>query len=161
MRLEETVIILLEVELPLLRNIDISYIIKLKQLLSIISESAPFVPNISRLSDRIGINRHTLIAYLHYLTEAKLINSLYTKARGIGALKKPDKLFLENSNLMYLLAGKIKTSEKGTVRETFFFNQVAPSHEMLYPQQGNFLVDGKYTIEIGGKKQESTADPNL
>ncbi|MFW5715224.1 MAG: ATP-binding protein [bacterium] len=153
MRLEESVIMLLEVELPLLRNIDISYVIKLKQLLSIIAESAPFIPNISRLSDRIGINRHTLITYLHNLTEARLINSLYKQARGIGALKKPDKLFLENSNLMYLLADKMRTSNKGTVRETFFFNQVGTNYNLLYPQQGDFLVEGKYTIEIGGKNK--------
>ncbi|MGC9313817.1 MAG: ATP-binding protein [Sediminispirochaetaceae bacterium] len=152
-RLEETLIMLLEVELPLLRNIDLSYVIKLKQLLSIISESAPFVPNISRLSDRIGINRHTLITYLHYLTEARLINSLYKQARGIGALKKPDKLFLENTNLMYLLAGHVKTSDKGTVRETFFFNQIGTSHELVYPEQADFLVDGKYTFEIGGRNK--------
>ncbi|MDY7027239.1 MAG: AAA family ATPase [Spirochaetota bacterium] len=152
-RLEETLIMLLEVELPLLRNIDLSYVIKLKQLLSIISESAPFVPNISRLSDRIGINRHTLINYLHYLTEARLINSLYKQAPGIGALKKPDKLFLENTNLMYLLAGHVKTSDKGTVRETFFFNQIGTSHELVYPEQADFLVDGKYTFEIGGRNK--------
>jgi len=153
LRLEETILMLLEVELPLLRNIDISYVIKLKQLLSIISESAPFIPNISRLSDRIGINRQTLITYLHYLTQARLINALYKKARGIGALSKPDKLFLENSNLMYLLAGNTRTSHKGTVRETFFFNQVGAAHELHYPEQGDFLVNRKYTIEIGGKNK--------
>lgn len=153
MRLEETIIMLLEVELPLLRQIDISYVIKLKQLMGILAESAPFVPNITRLSDRIGINRQTLIAYLHYLNEARLINSLYKEARGIGALKKPDKLFLENSNLMYLFAGSSKTSDIGTVRETFFFNQLTPSHELLYPERGDFLVDKRYTIEIGGKNK--------
>lgn len=105
---------LLEVELPLLRQIDISYVIKLKQLMGIIAESAPFVPNISRLSERIGINRQTLIAYLHYLAEARLINSLYKEARGIGALTKPDKIFLENSNLMHLFAGGSTSPDTGT-----------------------------------------------
>jgi predicted AAA+ superfamily ATPase len=105
------------------------------------------------LSDRIGINRQTLITYLHYLTEARLINSLYKQARGIGALKKPDKLFLENSNLMYLLAGNVKTSDKGTVRETFFFNQAGAVHKLQYPEHGDFLVDRKYTIEVGGRNK--------
>lgn len=153
MKLEETVIMLLEVELPLLRQIDISYVIKLKQLMGILAESVPFVPNISRLSDRIGINRQTLIAYLHYLTEARLINSLYKEARGIGALKKPDKLFLENTNLIYLFRGNSQASGTGTVRETFFFNQLSPSHDLLYPEQGDFLVNSRYTFEIGGKNK--------
>lgn len=74
-RLEETVQMILELELPQLRGIEIAYVPKLKQLLHIISESAPFIPNISKLSERIGINRHTLLAYLHYLHEAKLILS--------------------------------------------------------------------------------------
>lgn len=81
---------------------------------NIIAESAPFVPNIFRLSDRIGINRQTLIAYLHYLTEARLINLLYKEARGIGALTKPDKIFLENGNLMHLFAGGPTASDRGT-----------------------------------------------
>lgn len=153
MRLEETIIMLLEVELPLLRQIDISYVIKLKQLMGIIAESAPFVPNISRLSDRIGINRQTLIAYLHYLREARLINSLYKEAYGIGALTKPDRIFLENSNLMHLFAGGPAASDRGTERETFFFNQLSPAHELRYPEQGDFLVDNTYTVEIGGKNK--------
>ena len=153
MRLEETINVLLEVELPFLRQIDISYVIKLKQLMGIIAESAPFVPNISRLSDRIGINRQTLIAYLHYLTEARVINSLYKEARGISALKKPDKIFLENTNLMYLFAGSSGTGDKGTARETFFLNQLAHSHQVRYPEQGDFLVENTYTIEIGGKNK--------
>jgi uncharacterized protein len=153
MRLEEAVVMLLEVELPLLRQIEIGYVIKLKQLMGIIAESAPFAPNISRLSDRIGINRQTLVAYLHYLAEARLINSLYKEARGIGALTKPDKIFLENSNLMHLFAGESTPPDKGTVRETFFFNQLSRAHELRYPEQGDFLVDNTYTIEIGGKNK--------
>lgn len=153
MKLEETVLMLLEVELPLLRQIDISYVIKLKQLMGILAESVPFVPNVSRLSDRIGINRQTLIAYLHYLTEASLMNSLYKKAGGIGALKKPDKLFLENTNLIYLFRGNSQARSTGTVRETFFFNQLSPSHDLLFPEQGDFLVNTRYTFEIGGKNK--------
>jgi len=151
MRLEETILMLLEVELPLLRSIDISYVIKLKQLLSIISESAPFIPNITRLSDRIGINRQTLLGYLHNLEEAKLINTIYRKSRGLSALQKPDKIFLENTNLMYLF--KDNFADKGNLRETFLCNQLKYDHNLQYAEQGDFLVDGEYTIEVGGKNK--------
>ncbi len=151
MRLEETILMLLEVELPLLRHIDISYVIKLKQLLSIISESAPFVPNITRLSDRTGINRQTLLGYLHNLDEAKLINTIYRKSRGLSALQKPDKIFLENTNLMHLF--KDSLADKGNLRETFLCNQLKYDHELQYAEQGDFLVDGEYTIEVDGKNK--------
>jgi len=147
----KTTLLLLEVELPLLRYIEIAYIIKLKQLLSIIAKSAPFVPNISRLSERIGINRQTLLGYLHYLTEAKLIRALFKDSRGIGALQKPDKIFLENPNLMYLFQGG--SADKGNLRETFFANQVGFQHKVNYPSRGDFIIDSKYTVEIGGKNK--------
>jgi len=141
----------LELELPQLRGIEIAYVPKLKQLLHIISESAPFIPNISKLSERIGINRHTLLAYLRYLHEAKLILCLYRDAHGISALQKPDKLYLENTNLMYLL--KDARPDIGTVQETFLANQLSYGHELEYSETGDFLVDGQYTIEVGGKNK--------
>ncbi len=151
MRLEETVLMVLETELPYLRNIEIAYVGKLKRLLSIIAESAPFIPNITRMSDRIKINRQTLIAYLHYMEEAKLITGIYKRSRGLGALQKPDKIFLENTSLMYLSAGA--EPDKGNLRETFLVNQLSFGHELHYPESGDFLVDRKYTIEAGGKNK--------
>jgi uncharacterized protein len=151
MRLEETVLMVLETELPYLRNIEIAYVGKLKRLLSIIAESAPFIPNITRMSDRIKINRQTLIAYLHYMEEAKLITSIYKRSRGLGALQKPDKIFLENTSLMYLSARA--EPDRGNLRETFLVNQLSFGHELHYPESGDFLVDRKYTIEAGEKNK--------
>jgi predicted AAA+ superfamily ATPase len=91
--------------------------------LGVISESAPFIPNISRLSERIGINRQTLLAYIQHLEEARLTRNLYRQARGTGILQKPAKLFLENTNLMHLFKGD--QWEKGNVRETFLMNQIS------------------------------------
>jgi len=141
----------LELELPMLRHVEIAYVHKLKQLLSIISESAPFIPNISKLSERIGINRQTLLAYLQYLAEAKLIRSLYKDAHGIGALQKPDKLYLENTNLMYLFKGSL--ADVGTIRETFLANQLSYGHVIAFSESGDFLVDSHYTIEVGGRSK--------
>ncbi|GHV37569.1 ATPase AAA [Spirochaetia bacterium] len=151
MRLEETVAMILEMELPLLRRVEMAYIPKLKQLLSVISESAPFIPNISKLGERIGINRQTLLTYIQYLAEARLTRNLYKEAQGISILQKPDKLFLENTNLMHLFKGP--SWDRGNVRETFLANQLAYEHSIVFPEAGDFLVDGKYLIEVGGKRK--------
>lgn len=148
-QLEEVINLILEIELPLLRGVDISYIPRLKQLLLIIAESAPFTPNVQKMSEHIGINRATLVAYLHYLQETHLTKHLYRDSTGMSKLQKPDKIFLENANLAYLLANS--RANTGNVRETFFFNQLAYKHTVEYPEKGDFLVDKKYTFEIGGR----------
>jgi hypothetical protein len=150
-RLEETIVMILELELPLLRHIDISYVPKLKQLLGIIAESSPFIPNISKLSDRMLIHRQTLLAYLQFLSESKLTHSLFRSTRGIGALQKPDKLYLDNTNLAYLFRGD--QADTGAMRETFLLNQLAKDHSVAYTEAGDFLVDGLTTIEVGGKNK--------
>ena len=150
-RLEETIMMILEFELPLLRRIDISYVPKLKQLLSIIAESAPFIPNISKLSERMLIHRQTLLSYLQYLGESKLTHSLFRNTQGIKALQKPDKLYLDNTNLAYLFRGD--RADIGTLRETFLLNQLAKDHGVTYTQAGDFLVDDSTTIEVGGKNK--------
>lgn len=147
-RLEEVINMILEVELPLLRGVDISYVKKLKQLLLVVSESAPFVPNITKLSERIGINRQTLLTYLFYMNEAHLLYSIYKDAEGISLLQKPDKLFLENTNLMFTLKGT--ASDIGNLRETFFANQLRYKHRLEYSEKSDFLIDRKFTFEVGG-----------
>ena len=151
MRLEETVLVILEQELPMLRGIEPAYIPKIKQLLSIIAQSAPFVPNITKLSERIGINRQTFITYLTYLEQANLIRLLYRSTTGIGLLQKPDKIFLDNTNLMYTLG--YNNPSMGTVRETFLASQLSQVSTVTFSPQSDFLVDGTYTIEVGGKKK--------
>lgn len=151
-RLNETVNMILEVELPLLRKVEVAYIGKIKKLLSAIGKSAPFIPNTTELSSRIQIARQTLLQYFQYLEESKLIFQVFKKSRGLGNLEKPDKIFLENTNLMYLL-GDIETNE-GNVRETFTFNQLSHSHEVLFSEKSDFFVDKKFTFEIGGKNKK-------
>lgn len=148
-QLEEVISLILEIELPLLRGVDIAYVHKLKQLLLIIAQSVPFTPNIQKLSEHIGINRNTLVTYLHYLQEAALTKHLYRDSKGLSRLQKPDKIYLENTNLTYLL-GK-ESTDSGKVRECFFLNQVAYKHHVEYPEKADFLVDRKYTFEVGGK----------
>jgi predicted AAA+ superfamily ATPase len=148
-RLEEIVNFILEIELPTLRQVDPSYIIKLKQLLMVISSSVPFKPNVTKLAERIGINRNTLITYFHYLEESGLTQQLFKDAKGITRLQKPDKIYLDNTNLLYTIAPQ--NVQIGHVRETFFANQLAYKHLVEYTDVGDFRIDQTLTFEIGGK----------
>lgn len=150
-RLEEVINLILETELPRLRNVNIAYTHKLKQLLFIISESAPFTPNISKLSERTGLNRETMLHYLHYLQEAQLISLAWKNAKGISRLQKPNKIFLENTNLMFTLT--TEKPDKGNLRETFFFNQLKYHHRIELSPKTDFLVNGEFSFEIGGKNK--------
>jgi hypothetical protein len=148
-RLNEVVNMILEIELPLLRNLEIAYIHRIKQLLVILIESVPFTPNITKLSSKIGINRATLLTYLHYLEEAELTIHLNNESGGLSKLQKPTKLYLNNTNLMFILQND--SVNIGTLREIFFANQLKYKHTLSLPQFGDFLIDNKYIIEIGGK----------
>jgi predicted AAA+ superfamily ATPase len=151
-RLQEVINMMLEIELPLLRGVDLGYVTKIKQLLLIISESAPFIPNVSKLSEKIIINRGTLLLYLHYLEEIGLTNNLFRDSGGMSRLQKPSKIYLENTNLMYALAPD--HANIGNVRETFFANQLSYHHKINFIEQTDFLVNEKYVFEIGGKNKK-------
>ena len=148
-RVEEVINMMLEIELPLLRGMDIGLVPKIKQLLVIISESVPFVPNIVNLSQKIEIHRTTLMSYLFYLQELGLTYHLLKEARGSVRLQKPAKIYLENTNLMYVLSSF--SANRGNVRETFFANQVGYNHKISFHEKTDFLVDYTYAFEIGGK----------
>jgi len=148
-RVEEVINMMLEIELPLLRRMDIGLVPKIKQLLVIISESVPFVPNIVNLSQKIEIHRTTLMSYLFYLQELGLTYHLLKEARGSVRLQKPAKIYLENTNLMYVLSSF--SANRGNVRETFFANQVGYKHKISFHEKTDFLVDNTYAFEIGGK----------
>lgn len=149
-RLEGIVNMILEIELPSLRQVEIAYINKIKELLLILAESVPFIPNISKLSDKININRVTLLSYLHYLNEISLTKNLYKNSVGISRLQKPNKMYLDNPNLMYLFDTVVNN---GTLRETFFANQLSFTHQIYYSDETDFYVDNQYLFEIGGKSK--------
>lgn len=148
-RLQEVTLFILEVEIPQLKGVSISFLPKIKQLLFAISESAPFVPNISKLSERIGVNRETLSNYIQYLSDSQLINTLYKESKGITRLQKPDKIFLQNTNLMYCF-GNVN---KGNLRETFFVNQLSNTQQINYSDIADFKVNNEWIFEIGGKNK--------
>ena len=158
-RIEEVLNLILEIELPLLRKVEVAYIAKLRQLLQIISQSVPFVPNVSKLSERIGVNRNTFVSYLYFLEEAHITRNLYKDAKGITQLQKPNKIYLENTNLQYALSPD--QANIGTIRETFFLNQVSAHHKLEYIDESDFLVDHQYIFEIGGKSKNHKQIKNL
>ena len=94
-----------------------------------------------------------MVEYLKYLGDAKVLNLLYSEKKKIGKLAKPDKVYLENPNLLHALApGKV---DIGTARECFAINSLSESHDVEYGKTlGDFKVDAKYTIEVGGRSKD-------
>ena len=150
-RLQEIINMTIDIELPLLRGVDPLKTNKIKQLLFIIAQSSPFKPNISKLAAKIGVTRNTMNEYIKILADVKLLNLLNKNATGINLLQKPDKIFLENTNLAFAISNKIP--DQGNIRETFFLNQVAENHVVSYPDKGDFLVNDKFLFETGGKNK--------
>lgn len=150
-KLMNSINLTLEYDLPSAQRIEYANIHKLKKLLYILATSVPFTPNISKLSEQIQSTRATVIQYLDHLKNAQIINLLNTDTMGNGYLTKPDKIYLQNTNIMYALAPELVNT--GNLRETFFYNQLNSKHNLTLPKQGDFSVDKKYTFEIGGKNK--------
>ncbi len=152
MRVEQVIRLIVETELRFVDGFDINNSNKVIQLLAILAENVPFKPNISKLSGKIGISRQTVVQYLHYLEKARLINTLHATGASISTLQKPDKVYLENPNLHHALT----TGEcnRGSLRESFLLNQLKNAkHEVSLPPKGDFLIDRKISIEVGGKNK--------
>ncbi len=150
-RLSEIINMIIELEIPLLRKTDMSKVPKIKQLLAIISQSVPFKPNVTALAKKIDISRNSLLEYIHGLSDASIVKTVSKNAFGVSLLQKPEKLYLENTNYMFAL--QPVQANIGTLRETFFLNQLSESHTVTYPDAGDFLIDEKYHFEVGGKNK--------
>ncbi|MES2836498.1 MAG: AAA family ATPase [Bacteroidota bacterium] len=150
-RLMNVINLTLETDLIACKQIEASHINKLKKLLYIIATSTPFQPNVAKLSAQIETSRATVTQYFNHLSDASLVNLLRSDDKGDAILSKPDKVYLHNTNLGYCIASE--AMNVGNTRETFFFNQVSALHAVSTPKQGDFLIDGKYTFEIGGKNK--------
>ncbi|HFA51285.1 MAG TPA: AAA family ATPase [Bacteroidetes bacterium] len=147
-RLSATIRVVIESDFLFFQNINIRNIRKIYQLLLVIATSPPFKPNITKLSERTGIARNTLVQYLYYLEQAAVLSLLQSPRKGITLLQKPEKVFLENTNLLYSFSPG--QPDIGTARETFLYNQLKSKHKINYAEKGDFLIDGKYIFEIGG-----------
>ncbi len=149
MKLLETINKTIESDLLYLFHIDASKIIILKKLLLLLCENPPGNFNLTSLSREIGINIKTLYNYIEALRRGKLIHLLYYHKKGNALFQKPDKILLDNPNLFTILCDKRNT---GAIRESFFVSQLH-RHAIRYTKRGDYIVDERYTFEIGGKKK--------
>jgi predicted AAA+ superfamily ATPase len=162
-RLNLVVQLVIDQDIALMDGVSAAKSHQLGRLLYAIASSPPFKPNISKLAERLGLSRNTLLQYLQLLERAELIGSLRTSAKGVSALQKPDKLYLNNPNLVYTLSSQ--AADIGTLRETFFYNQLtALTHQgavpaqLLLPKKGDFLLslpEQDYWFEVGGPNKEA------
>lgn len=149
-KLEETIMLSMNTDLPATYGISYGSIEKLRLLLYILAESVPFKPNISKLSERTGVSRKTMMEFLKYLEDLRIIKRLFASTKGIGLLQKPEKLYLHHPNLHFALSAK--NGNTGNIRESFFINQTNTVSPVLYVATGDFKV-GDSVFEIGGKNK--------
>jgi predicted AAA+ superfamily ATPase len=153
-RINNVVRAVVENDLVFYKDLDAGHFRKIYQLLSILAASPPFKPNIQRLSERSGISRTTLLNYLHYLEAARLLSLLQHKDRGISLLQKPEKIYLDNPNLLFAL-GRDEGVNEGGLRETFVFSQLRQQLEVFAHDKADFETANGLVFEIGGKNKGS------
>jgi len=142
-------------DIAVIGNLRKNSISVLKKLLWIVATSVPFTVNIERLSRELGTAKEYIYLYLDYLEDAGLLNPVHAEGKGLKLARKPAKLFLENTNLLAAVGGSLKTiSDTGTIRETFFVNQLKQGYQVRYSNKGDFIIDDRYTFEIGGKGKD-------
>ena len=163
---EDTYLIKLNQVINTVVDIDLSYIssynpgtaYKVKKLLGVIAESVPFKPNIASLARKLDLSRDSVYQYIYQLKDARLLNTVNVEGKGISTLQKPDKIFLENSNLTFALKER---PDVGNVRETFVLNQLLNAGlNVSSPVKGDFITD-RITIEVGGKGKNSNQVKHL
>jgi len=141
---------ILHSDIALLCNVSPDKIAILKKLLATICVSKPLEFSMEKLAQRVGISRATLYKYIEYLHRAELVRHVTYEAKRFKSIQKPDKLYLWNTNLCEALCIE---SDRGSKREIFFANQVDFAHTIYYVDRGDFLVDERYIVEIGGKNK--------
>ena len=153
LRLGQIIVQTLESDIPQYANLNVGTSRKLKRLLSIIAESVPFKPNFSKISEIISVSRNSLDDYFSYMEKAGLIGQLRNETSGIRGLGKVDKVYLDNTNIIFNLVGD--KSNVGNLRETFFFNQLRVKNEVISSRKADFVIDN-YTFEVGGKNKQQS-----
>ena len=149
-RLGQILNLTLEVDIPQFANLSVTTARKLKKLLLVVAESVPFKPNFVSLAGKLEVSRNSLEEYLTFMEDAGLIARLRDQADGIIGMGKVEKIYLDNSNLIYYLSAK--EPEIGNISETFFMNQTRVNNAVVSSAVADFKID-KYTFEVGGKNK--------
>ena len=150
MRLRQVINQTMEVDIPQYANMNASTGRKLKKLLAVIAQSVPFKPVMDTLAAVIGVSRNVLPDYFLYMEQAGMIGQLRDDAGGIRGIGKVEKVYLDNTSLAYLLGRE--ATDIGNIRETFFYNQMRVTHDVISSRINDFEIDGK-TFEVGGKRK--------
>lgn len=150
LKLRQVVNQTMEVDIPQYANMNASTGRKLKKLLAIIAQSVPFKPVMDSLATVIGVSRNVLPDYFLYMEQAGMIGQLRDDTGGIRGVGKVEKVYLDNTSLAYLLGQE--ATDIGNIRETFFYNQMRVTADVISSRISDFEIDGK-TFEVGGKKK--------
>ncbi|MDR0294961.1 MAG: AAA family ATPase [Prevotellaceae bacterium] len=151
LRLGQIIVQTLETDIPQYANLNVGTSRKLKRLLAIIAESVPFKPNFTKIAEMIDVSRNSLDDYFLFMEQAGLISQLRNETSGIRGLGKVDKIYLDNTNIIFNLAGD--NSNSGNIRETFFFNQMRVNNAVISSKTTDFVI-GNYNFEVGDKNKQ-------
>ena len=157
-RLRQVITTIIENDMTATEHIEYETIVKTKRLMMSLAEMVPFTLNVTTLCSAVGTTRNQLIRLLSLLERSALIRQLFSDAKGLKTLVKPEKLLFDNPNLMVALSDN---NDIGTLRETFFASMLSQSHLLQAPQQGDFLVDRTHLFEVGGKGKSFAQIRNL
>jgi len=147
-RLQNVANQVIEVDYPNVDDVTISTIRKTKKLLMLLAERVPQLPKMNELYKELETDRNQGLKMLYALQRGGLLLLLTDNTKSPDNLSRPDKIYISNPTMMYALSPRVYT---GTLRETFFFNQLSQAHEVRYPKAGDFIVDRKHLFEVGGK----------
>ena len=150
-KLKEVINLVVEGDLLAVENVSYPTVLKIKQLLLAIAPNVPLVPNISKLSEQLETKSPQCLKLLYLLDRARIVRIFTKLQKSYKHLAKPEKIFLDNSNLLYAISDYV---DIGTCRETFVANQLSVDNEITMPANGDFLVGGKLLIEVGGKGKD-------
>jgi len=150
-KLQETINLVVETDIAPYEELQHSTIRTMKKLLFVLSQTVPFTPNINKLSEKLETPRNTILRLLDYLDKAQIIHLLKTSTKGVSYLQKPEKIYLNNTNFIYLFSPK--QANVGNIRETFFLNQLSAMHSITSAKFGDFMVDEHMVFEVGGSNK--------
>jgi uncharacterized protein len=153
MKLNQVINTIVDSDLAYIASYNSGTAVKVKKLLGVIAESVPFKPNIAALARKLDLSRDSVYQYIYQLKDARLLNTLSQEGKGVSTLQKPDKIFLENTNLVFALK---ENPDIGNIRETFLFNQLLNAGlKVTFPDKGDFEIEG-LIIEVGGKGKDAS-----
>jgi predicted AAA+ superfamily ATPase len=145
-----TINLTIDLDLTSLGLIEQKYTYKLKKLLEVVCESSPFEVNYTKIASSAEISRVKLYDYISFLADGQMLLLIDEPLRGVKKINRPAKIYLNNTNLLHAYC---QNSKKGTIRETFFANQVSQNSQLAISKQGDFTIDNNFRVEIGGKNK--------